>query len=100
MLLVLTPDVAALQSAVVALQAMSLAGVSSERIWLVLNAPGGAGLLPEAITQALKRPLAAAIPYEPEMLPAVNARRPLILSGSRSAGVRAIARLAAQIMGR
>jgi pilus assembly protein CpaE len=99
-LLVLSPDVTALQSAVVALQAMSLAGVSDERIWLVLNAPGGAGLPPETITQALKRPLAAAIPYEPEMLPAVNARRPLILSGSRSAGVQAIAGLAAQLLGR
>jgi pilus assembly protein CpaE len=98
-LLVLTPDVTALQSAAVALQAMSLAGVSNERIWLVLNAPGGPGLSPETITQALKRPLAAAIPYEPGMLPAVNERRPLILSGSKSAGVQAIARLAAQLMG-
>ncbi len=99
-LLVLTPDVAALQSAATALQAMSRAGVSDERIWLVLNTPGGPGLSPEAIAKALKRPLAAAIPYEPEMLPAVNARRPLILSGSKSAGVQAMARLAAQIMGR
>jgi pilus assembly protein CpaE len=99
-LLVLTPDVTALQSAAVALQAMSLAGVSDERIWLVLNAAGGPGLSPEMVTKALKRPLAAAIPYEPEMLPAINARRPLILSGSRSAGVQAIAGLAAQLMGR
>jgi pilus assembly protein CpaE len=99
-LLVLTPDVTALQSAAAALQAMSRAGVCDERIWLVLNTPGGPGLPPETIAQVLKRPLAAVIPYEPEMLPAVNARRPLILSGSRSAGVQAMARLATQLMER
>ena len=98
-LLVVTPDIASLQSAVVALQALSAMGVGDERVWTVLNTPGGVGgLSPEAIARTLKRPLAAAIPYEPDMLAALNARRPLMLASPQSAAAQAIGALAAQIL--
>jgi MinD-like ATPase involved in chromosome partitioning or flagellar assembly len=65
----------------------------------VLNTPGGVGgLSPEAIARTLKRPLAAAIPYEPDMLAALNARRPLMLASPQSAAAQAIGELAAQIL--
>ncbi|GAB4547894.1 MAG: response regulator [Anaerolineae bacterium] len=98
-LLIVTPDVAAVQSATVALQALDTMDVESERVWVVLNSPGGVGGLPEeAISKALKRPLAASIPYEPDMLGALNARRPLMLASPKSAAAQAIARLAARLI--
>jgi len=98
-LLLVTPDVAAVQSATVALQALETMGVASERVWAVLNTPGGVGgLAAEAITKALKRPLTASIPYEPDMLAALNARRPLMLASPKSAAAQAIARLAAELI--
>ena len=97
-LLVVTPDVASLQSAAIALQAMKRLPVESDRVWLVLNTPGGVGgLSPEAVSKALKRSLAATIPYEPGMLSALNARRPLMLSHPQSAAAQAIAQLADQL---
>ena len=98
-LLVVTPDLASLQSAAVALQAMNLAGVSDERIGLALNTLSNVpGLSPEAMVKALRRPLVATIPYEPEMLSALNARRPLMLAKPQSAAAQAIAGLAAQLV--
>jgi pilus assembly protein CpaE len=98
-LLVVTPEVASLQSTVVALQALNTLGVDEERIWVMLNTPGSVGgLPPEAVTRTLKRSLVATVPYEPGMLPALNARRPLMLTGPRSAAAQAIARLAAQLL--
>lgn len=96
-LLVVTPDVASLQSGTVALEALSTMGVEDERVWVVLNTPGGVGgLSPEAVTKALDRPLVTVIPYEPDMLAALNAGRPLMLASPKSAAAQAIARLAAQ----
>jgi pilus assembly protein CpaE len=98
-LLIVTPDVAAMQSATVALQALDTMDVAGERVWVVLNTPGGVGgLSEEAITKVLKRPLAASIPYEPDMLAALNARRPLMLASPKSAATQAIARLAAELI--
>jgi pilus assembly protein CpaE len=98
-ILVVTPDVASLQSTAVALRALSTMGVDDERIWTVLNTPGGVGgLSPEAVTKALQRILKASIPYEPDMLAALNARRPLMLASPKSAAAQAIARLAAQLL--
>jgi len=97
-LLIVTPDVASLQSAAVSLQAMNSLGLSDSRVWPVLNTPGGVGgLSPEAVAKALKRSLVATIPYEPEMLSALNARRPLMLTSPKSAAAQAIAWLAAQL---
>jgi pilus assembly protein CpaE len=98
-LLVVTPDVASVQSGTVALEALSTMGVIEKRIWAVFNTPGGVGgLSSEAVTKALGRPLVASIPYEPDMLAALNAGRPLMLSSPKSAGAQAIARLAAQLL--
>jgi pilus assembly protein CpaE len=98
-LLIVTPDVASVQSGTVALEALSTMGVQDDRIWIVLNTPGGVGgLSSEAVTKALDRPLAASIPYEPDMLAALNAGRPLMLSSPKSAGAQALARLAAQFL--
>jgi pilus assembly protein CpaE len=98
-LLVVTPDVASVQSGRVALEALGTMGVDDEHICAVLNAPGGVGgLSPETVTKSLNRPLAASIPYEPDMLAALNAGRPLMLSSPKSAGAQAIARLAAQLL--
>ncbi len=98
-LLLVTPDVASLQSAAIALQALNTLEVDTGRIWPVLNTPGGVGgLSPEAVSKALRRSLVATIPYEPGMLSALNARRPLMLSSPKSAAAHAIARLAAQLM--
>jgi pilus assembly protein CpaE len=98
-LLVVTPEVASLQSTVVALQALNTLGVDDERIWVMLNTPGSVGgLPPETVTRTLKRSLVATVPYEPGMLPALNVRRPLMLTGPKSAAAQAIARLAAQLL--
>jgi pilus assembly protein CpaE len=98
-LLVITPDAASLQSGAVALEAMSTMGVDDERVWAVLNTPGGVGgLSSETVSKALDRPLVASIPYEPDMPAALNAGRPLMLASPRSAAAQAIARLAAQLL--
>jgi MinD-like ATPase involved in chromosome partitioning or flagellar assembly len=74
-------------------------GIDDERVWPVLNTPGGVGgLSPEAVAKALKRSPVATIPYEPGMLAALNARRPLMLASPKSAAAQAIARLAAQLL--
>ncbi len=98
-LLVVTPEVASLQSTAVTLQALSAMGADDGRVWPVLNTPGGAGGLSlQAVAKALKRSLVATIPYEPGMVAAVNARQPLMLSSPKSAAAQSIARLAAKMM--
>jgi pilus assembly protein CpaE len=98
-LLVITPDVASVQSGKVALEALRTMGVDEERIWAVFNTPGGVGgLSSETVAKALGRPLAASIPYEPGMLAALNSGRPLMLASPKSAGAQAIARLATQLL--
>jgi len=98
-LLVISPELASLQSTAVTLQALGDMGVEDKRIWLVLNAPGGVGgLSPEAVAQTFRRSLAATIPYEPGMLTALNARRPLMLASPKSAAAQSIARLASQLL--
>jgi pilus assembly protein CpaE len=98
-LLLVTPDLASLQSAAVALQALNTVSIQAERVWPVLNAPSGVGgLSPEAVTKALKRRLAATIPYEPGMVTALNSRRPLMLASPKSAAAVSIAQLGAQLL--
>ncbi len=98
-LLVVTPDMASLQSAAVALQALGGMGIQEECIWVVLNAPGGVGgLSPQTISKALRVSLAATIPYEPGMLAALNSRRPLMLTSPKSAAAQAISELAGKLM--
>jgi pilus assembly protein CpaE len=98
-LLVVTPDMASLLSAIVAFQALDAIGVADRQVEVVLNRPGGVGGLSlEAVTKTLKRPVAAEIPYEPDMVSSLNARRPLMLASPKSAAAQAIAHLAGQLM--
>jgi pilus assembly protein CpaE len=98
-LLVVTPDMASVQSAVVAFQALDAVGITERQVEMVLNRPGGVGgLTSEAVAKTLKRPLAAEIPYEPDMVSSLNARRPLILTSPKSAAAQVITRLAKQLV--
>jgi pilus assembly protein CpaE len=92
--LVLSPDMPSLQSTAVALQSLGRLGVTEDTIALVVNHVIPQGALPlETIQKAIKRPIAADIPFEPEMIKAVNSGKPLLLSNPQSAGAMAIVRL-------
>ena len=95
-MLVLVPEVASIQTATVTLQAFRSLGLSDEAIIPILNhtfAKGGLSL--ETIQSALKRPIKAVIPHEPELLiQAINSGTPLTLSQPSSAMATAIQKLA------
>lgn len=95
-ILVLVPEVASIQAATVTLQAFRSLGLSEEAIVPVVNhtfAKGGLSL--ETIQNALKRPIKAAIPHEPELLiQAINSGTPLVLSQPSSGMATAIKKLA------
>jgi pilus assembly protein CpaE len=92
--LVLSPDMPSLQSTAVALQSLGRLGVTEDKIVLVVNHIIPQGVLPlETIQKAIKRSIAADIPFEPEMIKAVNSGKPLLLSNPQSAGAMAIVRL-------
>jgi pilus assembly protein CpaE len=95
-ILVLAPEVASIQAAIVTLQAFRSLGLSEEAIVPIVNntfAKGGLSL--KTIQSALKRPIKAVIPHEPEVLiQAINSGTPLILSQPPSATATAIHELA------
>jgi len=92
--LVLTPDIPSLQSTVFALQDLAQLGLPEEKIVLVVNqvAPDHA-LSTETIEKAIKRPINMRLPYEPEMIKAVNSGKPLMMSNPKCTGAVAITRL-------
>lgn len=93
--LVLSPDLPSLQSTAIALQRLAQAGVSKSKIELVVNQVLPSSALPmDTIQNAVKRPIAANIPFEPDMIKAVNSGKPLLLSSPKCPGAAAIARLA------
>ncbi|MBN1220923.1 MAG: response regulator [Anaerolineae bacterium] len=93
--LVLTPDMPSIQSTVIALRSLAQLGVTEDKIALVVNQIMPQGALPlETIQKAIKRPLAASIPYDPDMVKAINSGQPLVLSNPDSGGATAIAGLA------
>jgi DNA-binding response OmpR family regulator len=93
--LVLSPDLPSLQSTAIALQRLAQFGVSKGKIELVVNQVFPSSALPlDAIQNAVRRPIAANIPFEPDMIKAVNSGKPLLLSSPKCAGAAAIARLA------
>ncbi|MFQ5612925.1 MAG: response regulator/pilus assembly protein [Anaerolineae bacterium] len=97
-ILVLGPDIGSIQSAAIALQHLGALGLEPNRINLVLNHPTPAsGLGPEMIQKALNRPVNTVIPYEAEMLAALNSRTPLMLYAPKSPAAIAIARLGAML---
>jgi pilus assembly protein CpaE len=95
-MLVLAPEVASIQAATVTLQAFRSLGLSDKVIMPILNhtfAKGGLSL--GTIQSALKRPIKAVIPHEPELLiQAINSGTPLTLSQPSSAMATAIQKLA------
>ena len=98
-ILVLSPDVPSLQSTALALQGLTQLAVSDNRISLVVNQVIPQHALPlETIQKAVKRPIAAKIPFEPDMIKAVNSGQPLLLSSPKSAAAAAIARFAGTLL--
>jgi len=95
-ILILVPEVASIQAATVTLQAFRSLGLSEEAVVPVINhtfAKGGLSL--RTIQNALKRPIKAVIPHEPELLiQAINSGTPLVLSQPSSAMATAIQKLA------
>ncbi len=97
--LVLSPDVPSLQSTAMALQGLTRLGIPDNKIMLVVNQVAPQSSLPvETIQKAVKRPIAANIPFEPDMIKAVNNGKPLILSSPKSAGAGAIVQLANRLL--
>lgn len=99
LVLILSPDVPSLQSAAAATQILNKQGVDPQKIVPVLNRNTPVpGLSAEAIEKTLRRPLAAEIPFEPKMLPAINNGNPLVLYSPQSVATTAIAQLAAKLI--
>jgi pilus assembly protein CpaE len=98
-ILVLTPEVASIQAATVTLQTFRSLGLSEEVVVPIVNrtfAKGGLSL--GTIQSALKRPIEAVIPHEPELLiQAINSGTPLVLSQPSSAMATAIQKLASAL---
>lgn len=94
-LLVLVPEVTSIQAAVLTLQTFRSLGLTDEAIVPIVNhtfAKGGLSL--GTVQNALKQPVRAVIPYEPELLVlAINSGTPLVLSHPSSAMATAIQRL-------
>lgn len=98
-LLVLSPDMPSVQSTVIALQGLNQLGMDSKKIGLVVNQVSPHNPLPiETIQRAIKRPILATIPFEPNMTKAVNSSNPLLLSSPKSAGAMAIGKLAINLL--
>lgn len=95
-ILVLAPEVTSIQVATITLQAFRSLGLSEEAIVPIVNhtfAKGGLSL--GTIQSALKRPVKAVIPHEPELLvQAINSGTPLVLGQPSSAMATAIQKLA------
>lgn len=93
--LVLSPDQPSLYSTMMALQGLARLGIPVDKIGLVVNYTIPQNALPlEVIEESLKHPIVASIPFEPEMVKAVNKGVPLILDSPESAGAKAVVKLA------
>jgi pilus assembly protein CpaE len=98
--LVLSPDMPSLQSAAMGLQGLTRLGIGDNKIVLVINNILAQGALPlEVIQKTVRRPILATIPYEPEMIKAVNSGKPLLLSNPQTPAASAIAKLANSLLG-
>jgi len=93
--LVLAPDIPSLKSTKMALQTLGELGIAPEKITIVVNHRFPEHGLPQAtINKFLNREVTTSIPFEPEMIKAVNSRQPLLLFSPQSQGASAIARFA------
>ena len=97
-LLVVTPDVATLRSALRAIQGLRKLGVRDANVSLVVNHVRPQAEVPvEKIREGMACPIAALIPHAPGMQEAFRAGRPWLLAEPRSPASQAIGRLAVQI---
>jgi len=93
--LVISPDMPALQSTALALRSLTQLDIPESKIALVVNQVFPQHALPlQTIQKAVKRPILAHIPFEPDMIRAANTGRPLLLSNPRTPAAAAIAKLA------
>lgn len=96
--LILSTDIPSLQSTAIALQGLTKLGLPEDKIKLVINQITPYHSLSVAtIQKALKRPILATIPFEADMVKAVNSGKPLILSKPGSAATLALGKLAQAI---
>lgn len=99
LILVLAADMPSLQSTAIALQGLQQLGLTGNNVDLVVNQITPAHTLPtEAIQKALKRPVKATIPFDADMVKAVNSGKPLIVSAPKSPAASVIGRLAQTIL--
>ena len=93
--IIVSPDMPALQSTAMALQGLARLGISEDKIILIVNHIFPTGALPsDTIQKVVKCPIIAHIPFEPDMIKSVNTGKPLLLSNPRSRGAAAIAQVA------
>jgi pilus assembly protein CpaE len=96
--LILSTDLPSLQSTAIALQGLTKLGLTDDNIELVVNQITPYHSLPvSTIQNALNRPILATIPFEADMVKAINSGKPLILSKPASAATAAIGKLAQAI---
>ena len=97
---VISPDMPSLQSTAIALQSLSRLGVPEDKIALVVNQVIPQGALPvETIQKAIRRPVVANIPFDPEMVKSINNGKPLVLTNPQSPAAMAIGALAGKLLG-
>jgi CheY-like chemotaxis protein/MinD-like ATPase involved in chromosome partitioning or flagellar assembly len=98
-LLVISTDMPSVQSAAIALQGLLKLGVAQGKIMLIVNQVAQLNALPvEVIQKAVKRPVMATIPFDPNMTRAINAGRPLFLVNAESPASIAINQMAGKIL--
>jgi len=99
LVLVLSPDVPSLQSAAAGVQLLTQHGLQAEQITPVLNRNSPTpGLTKEIIQKTIRLPLAAEIPFEAEMMTAINSGKALVLQTPKSPTSLAIAKLAVTLV--
>ena len=89
---------ASVQATVTALQALTKIGYNSRQIQLVVNqiVPYN-GLPPDSIQKTLRRSINAVIPFEADMVKAINLGKPLLLLSPQSPASTAIVQLASKL---
>jgi len=94
-LLLLSADMPAVQSTAIALQGLVREGIPTGKINLVVNHLTPYNTVPvSTIQKVLKRQVTTIIPFEPDLVKAVNSGQPLLLSHPQSPASAAIGQLA------
>jgi pilus assembly protein CpaE len=98
-LMITTPQVAAVREMLQATQALRKLGYSERRILLVVNNVTAKPEIPvEQLAQGIKRPIFAVIPHEPALPDSLETGRPLLVSQPGSPASQAIGRITMQLV--